>query len=70
MHYLRHEHSAARKVIARPWSFFATSLTLTSFQFLVEAIEISRLEGDKETLQLCQGFVCFCIYGDPFLTMS
>ncbi|KAF8258613.1 hypothetical protein EI94DRAFT_1621071 [Lactarius quietus] len=38
MHYLRHEHSAARK-------------------FLVEAIEISRLAGDKETLQLCQGLL-------------
>ncbi|KAH9027662.1 hypothetical protein EDB84DRAFT_1272610 [Lactarius hengduanensis] len=40
MHYLRHEHSAARKVV-----------------FLVEAIEISRLAGDKETLQLCQGLL-------------
>lgn len=38
MHYVRHEHSAARK-------------------FLVEAIEISRLAGDKETLQLCQGLL-------------
>ncbi|KAF8478458.1 hypothetical protein DFH94DRAFT_749935 [Russula ochroleuca] len=38
MHYLQHEHVAARK-------------------FLTEAIEISRLAGDKETLQHCQGLL-------------
>jgi len=38
MHYLQHEHTAARK-------------------FLTEAIEISRLAGDKETLQHCQGLL-------------
>ncbi|KAI0006228.1 hypothetical protein BJV74DRAFT_880515 [Russula compacta] len=38
MHYLQHEHTAARK-------------------FLIEAIEISRLAGDKETLHHCQGLL-------------
>ncbi|KAI9458485.1 hypothetical protein F5148DRAFT_1001378 [Russula earlei] len=38
MHYLQHEHTAARK-------------------YLTEAIEISRLAGDKETLQHCQGLL-------------
>jgi len=46
------------------------TVLIYDIQFLTEAIEISRLAGDKETLQHCQGCVCHRTYTDSCLVMS
>jgi anaphase-promoting complex subunit 5 len=69
MHYLQHEHVAARKVSSFSIVLFITVL-IYNIQFLTEAIEISRLAGDKETLQHCQGCVRHRTYIDSCLVMS